>query len=388
MSTIIVGAGAAGITAAYTLLQAGYSDFTILEASSTYLGRIKKNANFTNFPIDMGAEWIHVDPSIFTTIVNDKNVVLDVKTTPYKPKYFEWDGEKMYEETLTANDHKFVNYTWYDFFNNYLVPDVINKIEFNCTVTKVEWENSSTTVRCNNGKTFNGTKTIITVPIKILQDNEIVFVPDLPLEFRTAVNVPVMATGMKVFLAFKKKFYPDAFSIDADFVGITLDKSERFFYDETYGQSTNDYVLGMYVLGDVADRFVSFSDSDVILKALADLDKVFGNNVSTTNYIKGVVQNWVNEPHIRGSYSIYGNKYAAIDILRKPLSNTLYFAGEAIPIVESDYENGFAHGAALSGRYAALTTLNASMSRPRRRFWQRLLTCITTILNLITSFFS
>jgi monoamine oxidase len=203
----------------------------------------------------------------------------------------------------------------------------------------------------------------------------------------TALNVPVMATGMKVFLAFKEKFYPDSFSIDADFVGIELDESERFFYDETYGQSSTDHVLGMYVLGDVADRFVALSEYEVIQAALQDLNSVFGNNVATTNYVKGIVQNWVDEPYIRGAYSIYEDQYEAIDILRKPISNTLYFAGEAIPIVESDYGNGFAHGAALSGRNAALTSMNSAVPRPRRRFLRGFLAIITTIFHFITTIF-
>lgn len=388
MSTIIIGAGAAGITAAYTLLQEGFNDFVILEASSTYLGRIRKLNNLTNFPIDIGAEWIHVDPSILTTIVNDQNVAVDVETIPYTPKYFEWDGAQLNEESLPRGDYKFVNYSWYDFFNDYLVPDVINKIEFNCMVTTVEWTTSSTKVTCESGRLFTGNKTILTVPIKILQDNDIAFIPNLPSDFVSAINVPVMATGMKVFLVFKEKFYPDSFSIDSDFVGIELDESERFFYDETYGQSTTDHVMGMYVLGDVADRFISLSDFDVIQAALADLNSVFGNNVATTNYIKGIVQNWVDEPYIRGAYSVYEDKYEAIDVLRRPISSTLYFAGEAIPIVESDYANGFAHGAALSGRNAALTSINKSMSRPRRRFWRGFLSIITTIFNVITSIIS
>ena len=386
MSTIIIiGAGAAGITAGYTLLQQGLSDFVILEASSTYLGRIKKLDNLTNFPIDIGAEWIHVDPSILNTIVNDQNVVVDVETKPFSPKYYEWDGIQLNEESLPSGDHKFVNYTWYDFFNDYLVPHVIHKIEFNCTVSRVEWTNSSSKIACENGKRFTGNKTIVTVPLQILQDNDITFVPDLPSDFVNALNIPVMATGMKVFLVFKEKFYPDSFLIDSDFANIELDESERFFYDETYGQSSTDHVLGMYVLGDVADRFVSLSDNEVIQTALADLNSVFGNNVATTNYVRGVVQNWVDEPYIRGAYSVYEDKYEAIDVLRQPLSNTLYFAGEAIPIVESDYENGFAHGAALSGRNAALISMNSSVSRPSRRFLNGLLAIFSTIFNLITS---
>ena len=388
MSTIIIGAGAAGVTAGYTLLQEGFNDFVILEASSTYLGRIKKLDNLTNFPIDIGAEWIHVDPSILTTIVNDENVAVDVETTPYQPDFFVWDGAQLNEEPLGDNDYKFVNYTWFDFFNDYLVPDVINKVEFNCVVTTIEWTNSSTSVTCEDGRVFAGKKTIVTVPIKILQDNDITFVPNLPPDFTSAINAPVMATGLKVFLLFKEKFYPDSFTIDSDFVGIELEESERFFFDETYGQNTTDHVLGMYALGDVADRFVNLSDYDVIQTALADLNSVFGNNVATTSYINGIVQNWVDEPYIRGAYSIYEDNYEAIDVLRQPVSGTLYFAGEAIPTVDSEYENGFAHGAALSGRNAALTSINVSMARPRRRFWRTFIATVTFIFSVITSIIS
>ena len=385
MSTIIIGAGAAGVTAGYTLLQEGFNDFVILEASSTYLGRIKKLDNLTNFPIDIGAEWIHVDPSILTTIVNDENVAVDVETTPFQPDFFVWDGAQLNEEPLGDNDYKFVNYTWFDFFNDYLVPDVINKVEFNCVVTKIEWTTLSTNVTCEDGRLFAGNKTIVTVPIKILQDNDISFVPSLPPAFTKAINVPVMGTGLKVFLAFKEKFYPGSFYIESDFVGVELEDSERFFYDETYGQNTSDHILGVYIFGDVADRFVNLSDYDVIQTTLADLNSIFGSNVATNNYIDGIVQNWINEQYIRGAYSIYEERYEAIDVLRQPLSSTLYFAGEAIPIVDSDYEYGYAHGAALSGRNAALTAIDNSMSRPNKGFWRRIIAAFKFIFNVIAS---
>lgn len=363
MSTIIVGAGAAGITAAYTLLQEGFNDFIILEASSTYLGRIKKLDNFTNFPIDIGAEWIHVDPSILTTIVNDADVTVDIKTIPYTPSYFEWDGALLNEASLPrVDDHKFFNYSWYDFFDDYLVPNVLPKVTFDCSVSKISWSNLSANVTCDDGQAFAGKKVIVTVPISVLQDEDIEFVPELPSEFIDAVNEPVMAAGMKVFLRFKEKFYPDTFIIESDFDNIVLDQSERFFYDETYGQNSTDNVMGMFVFGDVADRFIALSDENVIQAALTDINTVFGNNISSSTFIEGYVQNWVNEPFIRGAYSVYEDNCEAIDILREPVSGVLFFAGEAIPIQESDYANGFVHGAALSGRNAAKLTLSDDQS--------------------------
>ena len=234
----------------------------------------------------------------------------------------------------------------------------MSKITFDGLVTKISWSNASIDVLCDDGQTFTGKKAIITVPISVLQDEDIEFVPALPSDFTDALNEPVMAAGMKVFLRFNDKFYPDTFIIESDFDNIVLDQSERFFYDETYGHNSTDNVMGMFVFGDVAERFVSLSDNEVIQAALTDINKVFGNNISTDAFIEGHVQNWFNEPFIRGAYTVYEDNCEAIDVLREPLTGVLFFAGEAIPIVESNYANGYVHGAALSGRNAALLTLD------------------------------
>ena len=55
---LIIGAGAAGLTAGYILHNKGVS-FEILEAADTYGGRLKKTEALADFPIDLGAEWLH-----------------------------------------------------------------------------------------------------------------------------------------------------------------------------------------------------------------------------------------------------------------------------------------------------------------------------------------
>ena len=57
-SVLIIGAGVAGLTAGHILEQHGIS-LEILEASETFGGRLKKTDDFADFPIDLGAEWIH-----------------------------------------------------------------------------------------------------------------------------------------------------------------------------------------------------------------------------------------------------------------------------------------------------------------------------------------
>ena len=55
---LIIGAGVAGLYAAYILKSKGI-DFQILEAGTNYGGRVGKLENFANFPIDTGAQWLH-----------------------------------------------------------------------------------------------------------------------------------------------------------------------------------------------------------------------------------------------------------------------------------------------------------------------------------------
>ena len=117
-SVIIIGAGAAGLTAGYLLKQKGV-DFRILEANSNYGGRMKRTTEFADFPIPLGAEWIHVNPDILRQIVNDDSVDIDIETTLYDPEvdYGLYEGEKisLYEADFTE-DSKFINSTWFDFF--------------------------------------------------------------------------------------------------------------------------------------------------------------------------------------------------------------------------------------------------------------------------------
>ncbi|XP_039281827.1 uncharacterized protein LOC111063254 isoform X2 [Nilaparvata lugens] len=57
-SIVVVGAGAAGMAATAKLLSSGFSNVTVLEASSRIGGRIK-SIPFGPYTIDMGAQWVH-----------------------------------------------------------------------------------------------------------------------------------------------------------------------------------------------------------------------------------------------------------------------------------------------------------------------------------------
>jgi len=59
--------------------------YQILEATDRVGGRIQKNKNFADFPIDLGAEWIHEDKSILNYLISQPGNEANVETILYQP---------------------------------------------------------------------------------------------------------------------------------------------------------------------------------------------------------------------------------------------------------------------------------------------------------------
>jgi monoamine oxidase len=60
MSTVIIGAGFAGLAAARDLMDANKKTL-VLEARSRIGGRVYTNRDFAGIPVEFGAEFIHGD---------------------------------------------------------------------------------------------------------------------------------------------------------------------------------------------------------------------------------------------------------------------------------------------------------------------------------------
>jgi len=399
---IIIGAGAAGLFAAYTLKSKGI-DFQILEASANYGGRLGKLTGFANFPIDTGAQWLHGKNSILGDLITKSNtkITLDdsetkywfnnqlVNSLPQNTDIFEGDdlpdisyndyalqkglgneykyiveniagdqgaaatrlsvfGNNQDEENWNSgvDDFKFQE-TYFDLIDTQFASQVKNKILFNTIVTTIDYSQSTIQITDSKNNTYNADKVIITVPIPILKSADIQFIPTLPNEKTTAFSKIGMDAGMKVFLKFSNKFF------DQNIIGGPICAA---YADDSIGKAQNDNVLLAFIMGVQAEYLTSLgSDTAITTAILQELDTMY-NGQATASFVASHVQNWTTNPFVKGAYS-----YSTIDmgdarkVATKPINKKLYFAGEAM---NTNGHHQTVHGAVETGYREVINILN------------------------------
>ncbi len=399
---IIIGAGAAGLYAAYILKSKGI-DFQILEASANYGGRLGKLTGFANFPIDTGAQWLHGKNSILGDLITKSNtkITLDdsetkywfnnqlVNSLPKNTDIFEGDdlpdisyndyalqkglgneykyivenmagdqgaaasrlsvfGNNQDEENWNSGDNDFkFRETFFDLIDKEIASQVKDKILLNTIVSKIDYSQSTIQITDSNNNTYNADKVIITVPIPILKSADIQFIPTLPNEKTTAFSKIGMDAGMKVFLKFSNKFF------DQNIIGGPICAA---YADDSIGKAQNDNVLLAFIMGVQAEYLTSLgSDTAITTALLQELDTMY-NGQATASFVASHVQNWTINRFVKGAYS-----YSTIGmgdarkVATKPINKKLYFAGEAM---NTNGHHQTVHGAVETGYREVINILN------------------------------
>ncbi len=348
---VIIGAGAAGLTAGHLLSQKGI-EYQILEATPAYGGRMKKTDDFADFPIPLGAEWLTVGTGIFDEIVNDNSFSVNVNTVGYNhnDNYGLWKKDKLLLSNLGSfNYRKFVNGTWFDFFEEYIIPSVSQNVIYNSFVSSINYTGDKVFVRTQNAE-YSADKVIVTVPLKIIQNGSIEFTPSLPDNKLVAIKNAVVWDGIKVFLEFSERFYPTF----TDFKITPKTSGQLSYYDAAYGQNTNKNILGLFAVGAPAQNYILLDENDLKSYILNELDNIFSNQ-ATPNYISHIVQNWSEEPHIEGAYLNDYEDWKRVRTLFESIEDKIYFAGEA-------YTSGNDWGGVHAAAQAAKETIEQIVS--------------------------
>ncbi len=321
---IIIGAGAAGLTAGYMLKQRGIS-FKILEANTSYGGRMKVLDDFVDYPIGLGAEWIASGTLLFDQIANRRGVSAQIDTVGYTQddKYGVWYNGKLVRNDLgTLTYRRFVNSSWFDFFEKFIIPEIAQDIRYESVVQSIDYTGNKSVVKTVISE-FVADQVIVTVPLKMLKDERIRFNPPLPKKKLKAIDDAVVWDGFKAFIEFKEKFYP-AF---VDFVINPETDGQVSYYDASFGQNSKKNVLGLFAVGEPAKKYGALHPDDVKDYLLAELDEIFPNQ-ATPNYLQHVVQNWSTEPYVEGAYISDYTDERVVRTLQASVDNKVYFAGD------------------------------------------------------------
>ena len=100
---------------------------------------------------------------------------------------------------------------------------------------------------------FEADKVLITVPVKVLQSDTINFVPSLPTDKTAAINSIEMGDGLKVFIEFSERFYPDILLFGGLVSALTSDN--KTFYDAAFGKDSSKNILGFFAINEQVYQF-------------------------------------------------------------------------------------------------------------------------------------
>ncbi len=326
---LVIGAGAAGLAAGYALDRYGI-DFEILEASSQIGGRVRRQEGLGDFPVDLGAEWIHQHPSVLARLVDDPKVDASIDVLPYSPDtvYSAKNGKLIRANYGSAfySEYKFKRTTWFGFLESFIAADIGDRIHLDTPVTEIDRSGDQVVVRGANGEVHVADRVLVTVPMTILQRGDIAFIPELSAARTKALDQVDMPGGFKVFFEFEEKFYPDICLVGGL---LSDDGRQKIFYDAAFRKDAKRHVLALFCVGEQAEPFVKLEDDEAIAQAVLDeLDELFDGDASK-HHIQHVVQNWSAEPFVGGAYTYDVGDDRNLELLKTPLDNRVFFAGEA-----------------------------------------------------------
>jgi polyamine oxidase len=221
------------------------------------------------------------------------------------------------------------------------------RIHYDTTVKKVSYSAEGVTIETDKGRKFHTEYAISTLSLGVLQHTDVTWEPAFPEWKKEGLYAFGMATYTKIFLNFPDQFWSDnQYMLWADpnvrgRYGIWQSLNSPGFLPQN--GSTN--IFFVTVTDTASYRVESMSDADVQDEIMVLLRSIYGNDIPDPDAF--YFPRWHSDPLYRGSYSNWpiGELDGHHDNMRAPLSDRLFFTGEAM----SKPYFGFLQGAWIEG---------------------------------------
>lgn len=229
---------------------------------------------------------------------------------------------------------------------------------FETVVSEVAWSAGAVTVTSSRGEQFKAGRLLLTLPLGVLQHNDVSFTPELMAKQEAAQKLAV-GNVVKVILRFREPFWEELTLPTVD--GERCDTKELAFIhapDElpptwwTQRPVRAPLLVG-WAGGPRAELLLSESDDVLRDQSLQALSRIFAVSPKALEelLVDFYTHNWATDRFSLGAYSYIpvGGLHAP-SALAEPIENTIYFAGEA---TNDQGHHGTVHGALATGLRAA-----------------------------------
>ncbi|MGO1120427.1 flavin monoamine oxidase family protein [Rhodovibrionaceae bacterium A322] len=383
---VVIGAGAAGLSAARKLMALGKS-VVVVEAASRVGGRAYTESETFGLPFDHGCSWLQGPRSLpFEKMARDQGFELldhssaggayfvgdrransqerrqndgawyqieaalakagranlDVAVDSVLPKDLPFGGSA--KTWLGAMDWgvDLNNLSTLDYWNfgdtpvNYMIREGYGTlvslladgvpVVLNSPVTRVNWSGPGVKVETPQG-TLSAKACVVTVSTGVLNSNSIRFTPDLPAWKKQAINNLPMGVLAKIPLLFDgKRFGLSPNQWLTYWVPDELPAKACYFLSWPFGTS----LMVGFVGGEVGWRLSKEGPDAAVDFALEELVKMVGSS-ARKHFLRGTITDWVANPWTQGAYAAARpGEFSARTDLARPLAQRLYFAGEAV----------------------------------------------------------